>query len=812
PFASASMDLLLQDLRYAVRALLRSPAFTLAAVLAVALGVGANTAMFSVVNTVLLRELPYRDPGRLALLWEHNLSSAQQHNSVSPANFLAWRDATHSFEAMAAWIDVPRSLTGAGGDPVSVQVRHVSAEIFPILGVKTELGRPYTVAEDSPSAPRVAVIGHDLWQQRFGGRPGVVGETFSLAGVQYTVVGVLPNGFRFFTPVQLWIPPRFGPEDREWPGRYLKVIARLKPGVSIQSADAEMRLVGQRRAMEFPQFDANWTANAQPLRENLTGDVRTGLLVLLGAVGFLLVIACANVANLMLARASGRHKEIAIRASLGATRGRLVRQLLTESVLLSLVASLVGLGLAALGTRAIVALIPATFPAPAITDVGIDGLVLAFTLVVALLTGVAFGIVPALSLSRGGLHDTLKEGGRSGAAATRATTRLRGALVVAELSLAIVLLAGAGLMIRSFSALRHVQLGFEPSNAMVAQVSIPTRKYSSDTAQVEFFRAVEARIAALPGVRSVGAISFLPLTGERSASDFSVPGRPIPPKGSEPVGDMRAVTPGYFQAMGIPIKAGRPLLSTDVANSPSVAVVSETLARTMWPNESAVGKFIDYEWDKKLHVQIVGVAGDVHHEGVDKQPFMEIYRPLPQFVYSTMTLVVRTAGDPSAIANPLREAVRSVDRDQPVGRLEPLEAIVSTSLGTSRLSTMLFGLFGVVGLVLASVGIYGVMSYGVIQRTREFGVRMALGARPSDVRGMVVRQGAAFTAAGIVIGILGALALTRLMRTLLFAVTPSDPFTYLAIACVLGGVALLASYLPARRATKVDPVIALRDE
>jgi len=500
---------------------------------------------------------------------------------------------------------------------------------------------------------------------------------------------------------------------------------------------------------------------------------------------------------------------VAIRASLGATQGRLVRQLLTESVLLSLVASMVGLGLAALGTRAIVALIPATFPARAISDVGIDGRVLAFTLAVALITGLAFGLVPALSLSRSALHETLKEGGRGGASATRATARLRGALVVAELSLAIILLAGAGLMIRSFSALRHVPLGFESSHAVMAQISIPTRKYVSDTAQVEFFRELESRIAALPGVRSVGAISFLPLSGDRSASDFTVPGRPTPPKGAEPVGDMRAVTPGYFQAMGIPIKAGRPLTSADVANTPSVAVVSETLARTMWPNESAVGKFIDYEWGKQEHVQIVGVAGDVHHEGVDKQPFMEIYRPLPQFVYSSMTLVVRTAGDPLAIAKPLRDAVRSIDRDQPVGQLETMDAVVGASLGTSRLSTMLFGLFGVVGLVLASVGIYGVMSYGVMQRTREFGVRMALGARPSDVRGMVVRQGATLTAIGILVGLVGALALTRLMRTLLFAVTPTDPVTYVGIALVLGAVALVASYLPARRATRIDPVIAL---
>jgi putative ABC transport system permease protein len=806
------MDLLLQDLRYAGRALLRSPAFTIAAVLTIALGVGANTAMFSVVNTVLLRELPYREPSKLMLLWEHNLSNEQMHNSVSPANFLAWRDATHSFDAMAAWVDSPGSLTGAGEEPMALQVRHISAEVFSIHGVRPVVGRPFTVADDDPSAPRVAVISHDLWQQRFGGRPNVAGETFSLGGVQYTVVGVLPNGFRFFTPVPLWVPIRFRTEDRNWPGRFLKVIARLKPGMSPERADAEMHMIAQRRAVTYPQFDANWTANAQPLRENLTGNVRTGLLVLLGAVGFLLVIACANVANLMLARASARQKEIAIRASLGATRARLVRQLLTESLLLSVVASLIGLGLAAAATRAIVALIPPTFPAQTITDVAIDGRVLAFTVAIAVLTGLAFGLVPALRLSRGALHDTLKEGGRSGSAATRGAGRLRDALVVAELSLAIVLLAGAGLMIRSFTALRHVQLGFESEHALMAQLSIPTSKYRSDTSQVEFFRAVETRIAALPGVQAVGAISYLPLTGDRSASDFSVPGRPAPPKGAEPVGDMRAVTAGYFRAMGIPIKAGRPLTEADMANTPSVAVVSETLARTMWPNESAIGKFIDYDWGTMQHVQIVGVAGDVHHEGVDKAPFMEIYRPLSQFVYSAMTLVVRTAGDPSTLARPFRDAVRSVDRDQPVGRLEPMDALVGESLGSSRLSTMLFGLFGALGLVLASVGIYGVMSYGVIQRTREFGLRMALGARASDVRGLVVRQGAILSGVGIIIGLAGAFALTRVMRTLLFSVTPSDPVTYVGIACVLGAVALLASYLPARRATRVDPVIALREE
>ena len=805
------MESLLQDLRYAGRALRRTPAFTVAAIVAIALGVGANTAMFSVVNTVLLRELPYRDPERLVLLWEHNLGSEQFHNSVSPANFLAWRDATRSFESMAAWIDAPAPLTKAGEDPMSVQARHVSAEIFSILGVSPKLGRAFTTAEDAPGAARVAVISYALWRQRFGGRASAIGETFGLGGVTYTVVGVLPNDFRFFSPVPVWVPIRFAAADRNWSGRYLRVIARLAPGVSPQRADAEMHMLGQQRAVQFPQFDANWTANAQPLHENLTGDVRTGLLVLLGAVGFLLVIACANVANLMLARAGARQKEIAIRASLGATRARLVGQLLTEALVLSFVASLVGLALAAAGTRGIVSLIPASYPAQSITEVAIDGRVLAFTLSIAVLTGVAFGLAPALSLSRSALHDTLKEGGREGSATTRATTRLRGALVVAELSLAIMLLAGAGLMIRSFTALRHVELGFEPSHALIAEVSLPTRKYSTDTEQIAFFRALETKIAALPGVQAVGAISFLPLSGLRSSSGFVVPGRPTPPKGEEPVGDMRAVTPGYFRAMGIPIKAGRPLAETDAASSPAVAVVSETLAHTFWPNKSAVGKFIDYEWYKMEHVQIVGVAGDVHHEGVDKQPLMEIYRPLPQFVYSDMTVVVRSVGDPGSLATPVRDAVRAIDRDQPIGHLQTMGAVVDQSLGTSRLSTMLFGLFAIVGLVLASVGIYGVMSYGVIQRTREFGVRMALGAQPADVRGMVVREGAVLTSIGIAIGLAGAFAFTRLMRTLLFSVSPTDPLTYAGIAAVLGAVALVASYLPARKATRVDPVIALRD-
>lgn len=803
---------LLQDIRYAVRGLSRSRTFTIVAVLALAIGVGANTAIFSVVNAVLLRELPYPNPDRLVMLWEHNNSKPTLHNVVNPANFLAWQDAAKSFEAMAALYDLRATVSGVGDEPVSVPIRATSAAIFPLLGIQSALGRAYTRQVDMPGGPNVALIGYDFWKTHFHGRPGVVGASFRLAGEVYTVIGVMLDHFRFLNPADVWVPIGFGAATRAVKGRFIRVVARLKPGITMAQANTEMRLLAARRAGEAPELDTNWTANAQLLRESLVGDVRTGLLVLLGAVGFLLVIACANVANLMLARAAKRQKEFAIRASLGATPVRLMRQLLTESIVLSLFASFLGVGLALLGTRAIVALIPKEFPALSLADVAIDGRVLIFTLFVALLTGVAFGLVPALTASRGTLHDSLKQGGRSDTGGSRATGRLRGALVNAELSLAVVLLAGAGLMMRSFSELHRVQLGFEPDHVLTAQVALPAANYRSDTSQIAFFHSVEARIAALPGVRSVGAISYLPLSGERSASSFTVDGQPTPPAGQEPMGDMRAVTPGYFRAMRIPIKAGRSITAADLAGRPDVAVIGEALARTFWPHESAVGKYIDYEWGRPEHVQIVGVAGDVHDEGAGKGPFLEIYRPAAQFPYSTMTLVVRSAGDPALLATALRAAVRSVDRDQPVAKLATMNALVAESLGKSRLSMMLFGLFGAVGLVPASVGIYGVMSYGVMQRTREFGVRMALGARPSDVRDLVVLGSARLTAVGIGIGIVGALLLTRLMRSLLFSVGPTDPVTYLSSVLVLGTVALLASYLPARRATRVDPAIALRNE
>ena len=807
------MNTLLQDIRYSIRGLARSRTFTVVVVLALAIGVGANTAIFSVVNTVLLRGLPYRQPDRIVMLWEHNLTrQIPLHNVVSPANFLAWQDDAKSFQAISAWSDTQGAVSGGNQEPVSVPVRYASAPIFSILGVKPVIGRAYTRDEDVPNGPKLAVIGYDFWQDRFGGRPSVLGTPFQLNGETVTVVGVMPRDFRFFDPVKIWIPTRFGNADRSFSGRYLHVVGRLKPGVTYAQANAEMRTIAQRRAQLAPQLDANWTANIQPLREALVGDVRTGLLVLLGAVAFLLVIACANVANLTLARSMSREKEFAIRASLGATPIRLVRQLLTEGVVLSIIASIFGVALAVFGTHAIVALIPKSFPVPSIADVAVDGRVLVFTLGVAVLTGLAFGLVPARAASRAVLQGALSEGGRSNTGAGRSSTRLRGTLVVAEMSLAIVLLAGAGLMIRSFSQLNSVNLGIDPSHALAAEIALPAAKYKSDTSQLAFFSEVESRIAALPGVRAVGAVSSLPLSGQRSSTAFTVAGRPKPPRGQEPAGDMRAITPGYFRAIGIPLKEGRGFNDADVAGQPDVAIIGESLARAYWPHQSPIGQYISYEWDKDTPVQIVGVAGDVHDAGADKTPYLEIYRPLAQFPYAGMTLVVRTSGDVIALEPAIRRAVRAVDPDQPISNLETMNALVAQSLGKSRLSMMLFGLFGIVGLVLACVGIYGVMSYGVMQRTREFGVRMALGARPSDVRDLVLKTGATLTLVGIVIGAGGALALTRLMLSLVFGVTTTDPITYLGSVTVLAVIALLASYLPARRATLVDPAIVLRNE
>jgi putative ABC transport system permease protein len=533
--------------------------------------------------------------------------------------------------------------------------------------------------------------------------------------------------------------------------------------------------------------------------------------VLLGAVGFLLVIACTNVANLLLARAADREREIAVRVSLGASSARIVRQLLTESIVLSVFSALLGFVIALEGTKMLVALVPSGMSVQALGEVSVDWNVLAFTLGVALITGVVFGLAPAYHALQGRAQECLKSAGRA-STASRSSARLRNALVVAEMSLALMLLSAAGLMVRSFAALEHVRLGFDVDHLLTARVSLPAKRYPNDTLTLAFFHAAEQRIASLPGVSAVGATSALPLTDQRAASGFNVEGRPPAARGAEPIGDMRAVTPGYFGAMGIAIQNGRGLSETDVSNSPAVGVVSATLARTFWPNESAIGHYLLYEWNGMERVRIVGVAADVHHAGPDQAAYMEIYRPLAQFPYSAMTLVVRGSGDPAAYASPLRAAIKSVDAQVAVADVRTMNDLASRSLARTRLSTTLFSLFGALGLLLATVGIYGVMSYTMQQRRHEIGVRMALGARAGDVVRMAVQRGAQLVLLGIVIGTVGSLAGAHLMEKLLFGVTPGDRLTFAVITVVLGGAALLAAYVPARRATRIDPVTVLRGE
>jgi predicted permease len=814
---SRPLEELMRDTRYAVRGLRRAPSFTAAAIATLALSIGATTSIFSVVNAVLLRRLPYPNADRIVALCEKNLAQPDQPvcgvGAVNPGNFLAWHDRVPSLQASAAFMERAVALMGAGVDPIAAQARVASAEIFTVLGARLALGRFFTPDEDKPGGPNVLVLSHAIWTQHFGGDPGIVGQHLRMNESEYTVIGVTAPGFGLYDPVDVWMPIRFGPANRTAPGRYLRAIGLLKPGASVDQADRELKGVALARQREQPEFNTSMTALARPLRQQLVGSSQRALWTLLAAVGFLLLIACANVANLLLARAAERAREVAVRISLGASPQRIVRQLLTESVLLSLIGAAIGLLLAVKGTQVLIALVPSGITTvQSLAGVSVDWRVLAFTGVVAVVTGLLFGVAPARHALGADVHETLKEGGRAGSGASRSSARLRGALVVAEMSLAVVLLTVAGLMVRSFAALQQVDLGFRPKGVLTGRLSLPPLKYKNDTAVVQFFQAADSRIAALPGVQAVGWISYLPLTGLRSVQGFNIEGRPAALPSAAPGGDMRAVTPSYFAAMGIPIREGRAFTAADRMDTPDVAVVSQTLARTFWPGSSALGHYLLYEWDRPERVRIVGVAGDVHDDGPDKQAYLEIYRPHSQFAYNSMALVVRGAGDPTAYAMPVRNAIRELDRDLPLAAVEPMTALASRAVSATRLSTVLFGLFGILGLVLATIGIYGVMTYSVEQRRHEIGIRIALGASSRDVVRLLVWRGLSLSIAGVAIGSVAAVIASGLIRKLLFGVPPRDAPTFLAIAALLVAVGMLAAWVPGRRATRVDPISVLRGE
>ncbi len=800
-----------QTLRFAIRRLRRVPGFTAAAVLCLGLGIGANTAIFTVVNGVLLRPLPYADPERVVGVWEANDLRGSERNSVSPANFLDWKAQNTVFEDVAAVHDMSASLTGAG-EPEQVAVQRVTASLFPVLGLRPALGRPFSAAEDRPDGPDVAVLSHELWARRYGADSGLVGRTIRLDGTAYTVTGIMSPGtepvWRHGRP-DLWIPIGLDPAEdyRQSSGRYLQAVARLKPGVPLERAQAEMALIASRLEREHSDFNTHWSVNLVPITEQVVGQVRRPLVILSGVVLVVLLIACANVANLQLAQATARRREIAVHAALGASTAALGRQFLVESVLISLAGGVFGVLLAWWGTDTLAALAASSIPR--MHEVMLDWWALGFTLLVSLVAGLAFGLFSALHAARATVYDDLKEGGRG---STGGGHRTRAILVAAQVALSLVLLAGAGLLLKSFARLNAVDLGFNPDGVLTARVTLGGERYEEEEQQVRFFQDLLRGVAALPGVQAVGAINWLPLSGQRSATRMTLEGEPAPRPGEQPGADVRAIDPGFFRAMEIPLLRGRTIASTDTRDAPKAVVVSEEFLRRYLPGHDPIGRRIHMEWGDTLVGTIVGVVGDIKHTGVDSAASPTVYWALPQFPHSFMTLVVRATDDPEQLVSGVTAQVRALDPDQPVADLKTFDDWLGGALARRTFSLLLLSGFAGLALVLTAIGLYGTTSYGVVRRTREFGIRIALGAPAVSVLWGVLRGALLVVAVGILAGIAGAAALTRLLSSLLFEVSATDPIVFagIALALILTGAA--ASYLPARRATRVDPMIAIREE
>jgi putative ABC transport system permease protein len=816
------MSTLTQDLYSAFRALKKAPGTTAVIVLALALGIGVNTAIFSLVNIVMLRPLPYTHPDRLVAIWQSAAARGLDRVPVGVGDFYYWKEHGRTLQDLALFRDYSFNVTG-GGNPESVEGAEVTGSFFDLLGVGTVLGRTITAEDDRPGAEPVAVLSNDLWKRMYGGAREAIGKKILLDDTSYTVVGVLPARLRMagVGEYQIFVPAAFPEKSRQIKLKFqYSALGRLKPGATVEQARADLKSMSKTIQETYPEMREGIGVDLRPLREEVVGDIRPALLILLGAVAFVLLIACANAANMLLARALGRSREVAVRSALGAGRGQIVRQFLTESVVLSLLAGALGLAVASLLIPILVALSPGNLPQMA--DVGLDPLALLFTLGISLLTGFLFGVMPALQLSRVNLNETLKESAGSVLVGNR-SQKLRAMLVVAEVALALVLLIGAGLMMRSLFLLQRVDPGFRPAHLLTLELSLPAGKYPEDSQQKAFFRQAVERLAAVPRVTAAGSVSELPFSQSVGKQLITLEGRPVRTMEDVPASDFRQVSPRYLETMGIALRKGRSFQPQDRPDSPPVALVNQTFAREMFPDQDVIGKRFRIGVPASLQPEggedgpwftIVGVVGDVRHTTLKEPAQPEVYalhEQLPS-ARSTMFLVLRTPGDPASIADSVRKAVWELDPNLPIARLGSMEELMAESTSQTRFTFLLLAFFAASALILAILGIYGVMSYFVSQRKHEIGLRMALGAERGKVLLMVVRQGLTLAAIGLAIGLMAAFAMGRVITSQLYGISSHDVATFVGVPLLLLTVSLLATGLPARRATRIEPMIALRSE
>ena len=808
---------MMNDLQYGLRMLWKHKSVSGIALLTLALGIGVNSAIFSVVNAVVLRPLPYPESERLIVVWGNLHKTGLEEIEISALEFRDFQQQCQAFEQIAAYAIQGLNLTGVD-QPERVRGATISANLFPTLRVQPQLGRNFTVDEDSAGNDTVVILGDSLWQRRFGGDPSVINKTVQLDGRTLTVIGVMPANFHFpDRDTEAWIPLAFTPdllEENNRGSHFLNVIGRLKSGVTPSQAQADLDTVTTRLSQEHVStYRGGFSASIRSLHEELVGNLRRAMLVLLGAVGLVLLIACANVAHLRLASATSRYREFAIRAALGANRARVVRQFMTESLLLSFIGGALGLTVAVWVVRALVFLMPKD--TPRLEEIKLDYRVVLFTLGTSLLTGIVFGLAPSFQAARTNLNDVLKEAGRGGDASRR--LKLRNLLVVSEFALSLVLLIGAGLMVKSLLRLQEVKPGFDSANLLTMRIALPSSKYETFTKSHTFFQQLLDQLEARPEVESVGAINLLPFGGGGGDRSFSIQDQPTASGHARPDEQVRFVTPGYFRAMSIPLLTGRDFTRRDLPDTPQVAIVNSAFARKFWPNDNALGKRISFQNNNPKWYEIVGVVGNVKHRGLDIQDHAEIYIPTFQPLFAdgnvpALYLAVRTKSDPLLLAPAMRSEVAALDRDQPIYSLMTMDQRISDSIAPRRFNMFILGLFAALALVLAAIGIYGIMAFSVVQRTHEIGVRMALGASTGDVLTLVMRNGFKLALIGIIVGLVAAFAATRVMSSLLYEVSARDPLIFVLDAILLAMAALLACYIPARRATKVDPLVALRYE